>query len=106
MYKIIEMSKIKNGKNIRTERDSEILELAQSIEVNGLINPIMVKPIGGGMYEVVAGHRRFEAVKRLGLPHIECTITEETGEKGFNACADCRKRTAKEHERTGACSLL
>ena len=81
MYKIIEMSKIKSGKNIRNERDQEILELAQSIEVNGLINPIMVKAVGDGMYEVVAGHRRYEAVKRLGLPHIECTITEETSDK-------------------------
>lgn len=81
MFKIIEMAKIRSGKNIRNERDPEIMELAESIEANGLINPIMVKPIGGGMYEVVAGHRRFEAVKRIGLSHIECTITEETGEK-------------------------
>ena len=81
MFKIIEVEKIKNGKNIRNERDTSIQELADSIERNGLINPIMVKPIGSGKYEVIAGHRRFEAVKRLGLPHIECNVTDETSEK-------------------------
>jgi ParB family chromosome partitioning protein len=81
MFKIIEMAKIKSGKNIRNERDADIQELADSIEANGLINPIMVKAIGGGLYEVVAGHRRYEAVKRLGLPHIECNITDETSER-------------------------
>lgn len=81
MFKIIEVAKIKSGKNIRNERDTSIQELADSIERNGLINPIMVKPIGSGKYEVVAGHRRFEAVKRLGLPHIECNVTDETSEK-------------------------
>ena len=81
MFKIIEVSKIKSGKNIRNERDTSIQELADSIERNGLINPIMVKPIGSGKYEVIAGHRRFEAVKRLGLPHIECNVTDETSEK-------------------------
>ena len=81
MFKIIEVAKIKSGKNIRNERDTSIQELADSIERNGLINPIMVKPIGSGKYEVIAGHRRFEAVKRLGLPHIECNVTDETSEK-------------------------
>ena len=81
MFKIIEVEKIKSGKNIRNERDTSIQELADSIERNGLINPILVKPIGSGKYEVIAGHRRFEAVKRLGLPHIECNITDETSEK-------------------------
>ena len=81
MFKIIEVAKIKSGKNIRNERDTSIQELADSIERNGLINPIMVKPIGSGKYEVIAGHRRFEAVKRLGLPHIECNVTDETSER-------------------------
>ena len=76
MFKIIEVEKIVSGKNIRCERDDEINELAKSIEENGLINPILVKKIAGGKYEVIAGHRRFEAVKRLRLPQIECNITE------------------------------
>lgn len=77
MFKVIELEKITNGKNIRNEHDEEINELAKSIEENGLINPIYVKRIAGGKYEVIAGHRRFEAVKRLRLPYIECNVADD-----------------------------
>ena len=77
MFKIIETDKIVSGKNIRYEKDDEINELAKSIEENGLINPILVKRIAGGRYEVIAGHRRFEAVKRLRMQEIECNITDD-----------------------------
>ena len=81
MLKVLEVSQIEQGKNIRNERDSEILELAESIEKQGLINPITVQKRDDGKYVVIAGHRRFEAVKRLGLPHIECNIFEDLNEK-------------------------
>lgn len=81
MLKLLEMSKIVNGKNIRNERDNEIAELADSIERQGLINPILVQKRDDGKYEVIAGHRRYEAVKRLGLPHIECNVAEDMSER-------------------------
>ena len=77
MFKIIEVDKIVSGKNIRNERDEEINELAKSIEENGLINPLYVKPRGDGKYVIIAGHRRFEAVKRLRLPYVECNIADD-----------------------------
>ena len=77
MQKLIEITKIKQGKNIRFECDAEISELADSIEKQGLINPILVQKTESGQYEVIAGHRRFEAVKRLGLPYIECNVLED-----------------------------
>lgn len=81
MLKVLEVSQIEQGKNIRNERDSEILELAESIDRQGLLNPITVQMGKHGKYEVIAGHRRLEAVKRLGLPHIECNIFEDLNEK-------------------------
>ena len=77
MLKSIEVSKKKKKKNIRSECDAEIHELAESIEKQGLINPILVQKLSDGRYEVIAGHRRFEAVKRIGLPYIECNIVED-----------------------------
>ena len=77
MFKVIEVEKIRSGKNIRNEMDDGINELMQSIQANGLINPILVKRIAGGKYEVIAGHRRFEAVKRLRQDFIECNIAED-----------------------------
>ena len=81
MLKVLEVSQIVQGKNIRNERDSEILELAESIDRQGLINPITVQKRDDGKYVVIAGHRRFEAIKRLGWPHIECNIFEDLNEK-------------------------
>jgi ParB family chromosome partitioning protein len=81
MLKVLEVAKIVQGKNIRNERDSEILELADSIDKQGLINPITVQKCEDGKYVVVAGHRRFEAIKRLGWPHVECNIFEDLNEK-------------------------
>lgn len=81
MLKVLEVSQIEQGKNIRNERDSEILELAESIDKQGLINPITVQMGKHGRYVVIAGHRRLEAIKRLGLPHVECNILEDLNEK-------------------------
>ena len=81
MLKVLEVSQIVQGKNIRDEKDSEIFELMESIDRQGLINPITVQRNEKGRYEVIAGHRRFEAVKRLGLPHIECNIVNDLNEK-------------------------
>ena len=81
MLKVLEVSQIEQGKNIRNVRDSEILELAESIDRQGLLNPITVQMGKHGRYVVIAGHRRFEAVKRLGLPHIECNVLDDLNEK-------------------------
>jgi len=81
MLKVLEVSQIVQGKNIRNERDSEILELAESIDRQGLLNPITVQMGKHGKYEVIAGHRRLEAIKRLGLPHIECNVLDDLNEK-------------------------
>ncbi|MBD3246125.1 MAG: ParB/RepB/Spo0J family partition protein [Candidatus Omnitrophica bacterium] len=48
-------------------------ELAQSIKQNGVLQPIVVRQAGEG-YEIVAGGRRFEAAKMLGLSEIPAVI--------------------------------
>lgn len=73
----ISVSKIIAGvyqprKNFRQE---ELKELADSIKENGLIQPIIVrKGDGSGHYEIIAGERRFRAVKILGLATIPAII--------------------------------
>ena len=72
--KVIDINQIVSGPNVRNERDETILELAASIEKDGLMNPITVRFIGNGKYEIVAGHRRYEAMKYLNEPYIECNV--------------------------------
>src|SRR5215510_8650615 len=49
-------------------------ELAQSIKVNGLVQPILVRRVGGGRYQVVAGERRWRAAQRAGLQKVKAVI--------------------------------
>lgn len=51
----------------------ELQELAESIKKDGLINPIMVRPVGD-KFEVVAGHRRFRACLIAGVINIKCVV--------------------------------
>lgn len=57
--------------------DSEALsELANSIAVHGVIQPIIVRDIKNGSYEIIAGERRWRASKQAGLSEIPCMIIE------------------------------
>lgn len=75
MVKTIEVSKIIGGSNVRNEKDESITELAASIDQNGLLQPITVRQMGN-LYEVIAGHRRLEAIKLLKEPFVECNIID------------------------------
>lgn len=55
--------------------ETELSELAASIEQNGLIQPIIVRKIGE-RYEIIAGERRFRAVKQLGRNDIPAIVVE------------------------------
>lgn len=78
--KMIETEKIRSGKNVRNEHDDSIQELMENIEQYGLLNPILVAKSEHGLgYECIAGHRRLEAVRRLGEPFIECNIIDLPG---------------------------
>lgn len=61
----------------RQSYDKEgIAVLANSIKNNGLINPIIVRKLDEGVYERVAGFRRIEACKLLGMDEIDCIIKD------------------------------
>lgn len=69
--------------NLRQPRqhfDEEALEeLAQSIGIVGLLQPVVVRPIGGGKYELIMGERRWRAAQRAGLSEIPA-IVRDTGD--------------------------
>lgn len=57
--------------------DEESLEqLADSIKQHGLLQPIIVRRIGGGFFQIVAGERRWRASKMAGLTEIPAIIIE------------------------------
>jgi ParB family chromosome partitioning protein len=70
-----------NPRQPRTQIDDARLdELAQSIRANGVIQPILVRPVGD-RYEIVAGERRWRAAQRAGLLKVPAAIRDIPDEK-------------------------
>ena len=68
------------GLNPRKDfREDELSELAESIRNKGLVQPIIVRPVGGG-YEIVAGERRWRAAQKAGL-HTVPVIARDLDDK-------------------------
>ena len=61
----------------RRDMDSTALEeLAQSIRAQGVMQPIVVRPIGSGRFEIIAGERRWRASQIAGLDKIPAMVRE------------------------------
>lgn len=61
----------------RRDMDPQALEeLAQSIRAQGVMQPIVVRPIGEGRYEIIAGERRWRASQQAGLDRIPAMVRE------------------------------
>jgi ParB family chromosome partitioning protein len=73
---LLALDRIRPGRyQPRTRMDEASLdELADSIRSQGVMQPILVRPIDGGHYEIVAGERRWLAARRAGLAEIPALI--------------------------------
>jgi ParB family chromosome partitioning protein len=56
--------------------DEKLEELAHSIKAKGIIQPILVRPVGGGAYRIIAGERRWRAAQRAGLLKVPVVVRE------------------------------
>ena len=56
--------------------DASLEELAESIRQHGLIQPITVRKIDGGYYQIIAGERRWRAARAAGLTEIPVRVIE------------------------------
>src|ERR671912_696480 len=66
-----------NNLQPRTRFDeAQLEELAQSIKANGIVQPVLVRRIGGERYQLVAGERRWRAAQRAGLHRVPCVVKE------------------------------
>lgn len=79
----IEIEKLKPFENhpYKVVENEEMNNLTQSIKENGILSPLIVRPIENGEYEIVSGHRRLFAGKQAGLtkiPAIVCEMDRDT----------------------------
>jgi ParB family chromosome partitioning protein len=65
----------------RTRMDeASLAELADSIRARGVIQPIIVRAVGEGRYEILAGERRWRAARLAGLERVPAVVREVTDE--------------------------
>jgi ParB family transcriptional regulator, chromosome partitioning protein len=72
----IAIDRVRPGKlQPRTHMDDAALaELADSIKEQGVMQPILVRPVDGGRFEIIAGERRWRAAQRAGLREIPALV--------------------------------
>lgn len=63
--------------------ESELDELAASIKEKGVLQPILVRSLGKGEYQLIAGERRFLASKRAGLTQVPVLVKEVEEAEAF-----------------------
>ena len=56
--------------------EDKLRELADSINAQGMVQPIVVRPAGDGKYEIIAGERRWRAAQMAGLADVPVVIRE------------------------------
>ena len=66
-----------NPKQPRTNFDAEALAgLAASIETSGVVQPLLVRPLHDGSYELIAGERRWRASQQAGLEKVPAIVRD------------------------------
>lgn len=63
-------------------------ELKESIQENGLLQPIIVRSFSAGTYEIISGHRRVEACKELRIQTVPAIVREMTKDEAVIAMVD------------------
>lgn len=56
--------------------DEDMMNLVESVRVNGIITPATVRKKEDGRYELLSGHRRKRACELAGLPTLRCDVVE------------------------------
>ncbi len=70
---------VEGGDNIRVYiSDKDITVLSKNIRENGLIYPLIVHRRDKNHYEIIDGHRRYRAIKRLGWQTVPCKVCDVT----------------------------
>ena len=84
-YKLLPIYKVEpNASQPRQDFDKEELEaLSESIQVHGVIQPLTVRELPSGYYQIIAGERRWRAARMAGLSEIPAVVIEADDKKAM-----------------------
>lgn len=72
----------------KVKDDENMVELVESVKTRGLIQPVLVRPIDNGMYEMVSGHRRKRAFEIAGIEKIPARVQNLTRDEAILSMVD------------------
>ncbi len=61
--------------------EAKLTELTDSVREHGVLQPLVISPKGDGKYELIAGERRLQAAKRVGLTSVPVVVRETSGDQ-------------------------
>lgn len=79
-FKLVPLTSIVEWLEPRDFADEDVENMAASLRIHGQIEPIVVEPIGGGLFRGICGRLRFEGAKRAGFQFIEAKIVRFNSE--------------------------
>ena len=84
-YKLLPIHKVEPNRNQpRQDFDEEELEaLAESLATHGILQPLTVRELDSGYYQIIAGERRWRAARMAGLAEVPAVIIEADDKKAM-----------------------
>ena len=76
------------GHPFKVADNEEMDQLVESIMAQGVLTPLVVRPLENGEYEVISGHRRLHACKRAGIENVPALITDMNRDAAAIALVD------------------
>ncbi len=94
---LIETSRIHPFKDhpFKVIDDDKMHELVESILINGIQNPVLIRPIGKDDYEMISGHRRLFAAEQIGMERIPAVIKEYSDDEAVLEMVDSNLQREK-----------
>ena len=87
-YLPIQKLKPFEGHPFKVTDNEEMDHLVWSVLTQGLLTPLVVRPLPNGEYEVVSGHRRLHACKKAGIETVPALITDMNQDAATIALVD------------------
>ena len=86
----LDINRLRDFKNhpFKVTADMSMVELKDSIERYGILNPLIVRPVPEGYYEIISGHRRKFAAKQLGYTKVPVIIKVMKNDEAIVAMVD------------------
>ena len=98
-----------NPSQPRREFDDEaLLALAESVKARGILQPVVVRPLPGGVYELIAGERRLRAAKIAGIELVPAIVraTDESERLELALIENMARQDLNAVEEARACATL